>query len=107
MELDSRFVEICRDLSRYFCFVLLRASSLGIETTDPLVCATIVTVARSVKATTCMSTVLYRHPGHISHTPAQQPQLEISTRGVNMVANPRSGTCQKDLENSVNMLCSD
>ena len=23
-----------------------------------------------------------------------------------MVANPRSGTCQKDLESSVNMLCS-
>ena len=71
----------------------------------PLVCAATVTVARSVKATTCTSTVLYRHPGHISNTPTQLPQLGISTRGVNMVANPRSGTCQKDLENSVNMLC--
>ena len=72
----------------------------------PLACAATVTVARGVKATTYMSTVLYRHPGHISHTPAQLPQLEISTRSVNMVANPHSGTCQKILENSVNMLCS-
>ena len=46
-----------------------------------------------------------KESGNIS-TP-ELPQLEISTRGVNMVANPRSGTCQKDLENSVNMLRSD
>ena len=33
MELDSRLVEICRDSFVLFCFVLLRAYSLGIETT--------------------------------------------------------------------------
>ena len=78
------------------CCPISVVDEMMVPTNDPLVCADAVTVARSVKATTCMSTVLYRHPGHISHTPAQLPILEISTRGVNMVANPRSGTCQKD-----------
>ena len=35
-----------------------------------------------------------------------QPQLRVSTSGINMVANPHSGTCQKDLVHSVNTLCS-
>ena len=37
---------------------------------------------------------------------AWEPQLRVSTSGINMVANPHNGTCQKDLVRSVNTLCS-
>ena len=72
----------------------------------PLVSATTVTAARSVKVIIPALTVLFRHPGHKSSAPARLPRLRVSASSVDMVAIPHSGTGQKDLVHSVHTLCS-
>ena len=88
------------------CRPISAVHGMMVPAAGPLVSAASITAARSVKATTPASTVLFRRPGHISSAPARLPQLGVSASGVDMVAIPHSGTCQKDLVHSVNTLCS-